>query len=147
MSAPVVDAHPPDAVIRGLNPVMCVVLRSPLGRLIGSLALLDFTGRHSGRRYRVPVGWHELGGAPFVLTPARWRVNFAGGADVLVHHRGRAQPMTGTLDPDADGVAPVVRDLLASGTPDRMIGMQISDGHQVTTADMRRLDRRIIRLT
>ena len=146
MNAPVVPALPPDTVLRVLNPVMRRVLRTPLGRLAGSFALLDFTGRRSGRSYRVPVGWYEVDGRPFVLTPAPWRVNFAGGAEVVVHHRGRAQRMTGTLDSDADEVARLVRALLASGIRDRMVGMEITDGHEVTADDMRHIDRRVVRL-
>lgn len=55
--------------------------------------------------------------------------------------------MTGTLVSDAEEVARLVRALLGSGLPDRMVGMQIADGHEVTADDMRHIDRRVIRLT
>lgn len=148
MSAPVVDAMPPAAFLRLLmNPVLRLVLSTPLGGRIGPLVLLEFTGRRSRQTYRVPVFLRELDDRTFVITPAPWRANFVGGAGVLVHHRGRARPMVGTLDPDADAAARAVRALLANGVPDRQIGMRISPGHEVTAIDMERLDRRIIRLS
>jgi len=71
MSAVVRDVRPPLAVIRLLNPIMRFVLRTPLGRVVRPFALLEFSGRRSGRRYRVPVGWHEFNGEPVVLTRLR----------------------------------------------------------------------------
>lgn len=144
---PVADALPPEALLRILNPIMVRFLEGSLGRLVGALALLEFTGRRSGRRYRVPVGWHEVGGQSFVLTPAGWRTNFIGGIDVLVVRCGRTHRMTGTLDDDADETARLVREALASGTRDRMLGMQVTKGHRVTSDDMRRLNRQLVRLT
>lgn len=143
----VVDARPPKAVIRILNPIMVQLLSGPLGPWLKALALLEFVGRRSGRRYRVPVGWHEVDGQQFVLTPAPWRANFIGGGDVLVVHRGETHRMTGTLDGDADEAARVVRAMLASGTGDRAVGMKVTTGMRVSGADMVRLDRRIIWLT
>ncbi|MEA2901513.1 MAG: hypothetical protein QOH36_1400 [Actinomycetota bacterium] len=139
------NAMPPPAVLAVLNPVMRVVLRSPLGRLMKPLALLEFTGRRSGLRYRVPAGWHQAVGAPVVLTPAPWRANFAGGAAVSVYHRGRKQAMTATLVTDPDVVASAVRAMLADGTPPRAIGLKIPAGHTVTAADVTSVDRAMIR--
>lgn len=147
MSAPVVDVLPPPTLLRVLNPTLRWALRTPLGRGAAGLALLQFTGRRTGRDYRVPVIWRELEGTPFVLTPAPWRANFAGGAQVLVHHRGRSHPMLATLDGDAEAAARAVRCLLARGVPDKQLGMRISADHTVDTEDMRRLDRRLIRFT
>lgn len=147
LDAPVLNALPPPLVLRLMNPVMRLVLRTPLGRRIDDLALLEFTGRRSGRRYRIPVFWRHLDDVDFVLTPARWQANFTAGTDVLVNLRGRARPMVGTLDPDAGVAARTVRELLACGVADRQMGLRISAGHEVTSDDMRRLDRRIIRFT
>ena len=62
MSAPVVDVLPPRTLLRLLNPTLRWALRTPLGRGATGLALLQFTGRRSGRHYRVPVTWRELDG-------------------------------------------------------------------------------------
>lgn len=146
MSA-VADLRPPAVVMRWMNPLLGQVLQTPLGGGIKALALLRFKGRRSGCEHRVPVCWHELDDVLFVLTPAPWRANFVGGAHVIVHHRGRAHSMLGTLDPDAEAAARAVRGLLASGVADRAMGLRISAGHEVTTDDMQRVNRRIIRFS
>ena len=97
MTAVVRDAHPPAVLVRVLNPIMRTLLRTPLGRLVRPFALIEFAGRRSGRRYRVPVGWHHADGVTVVFTPAPWRVNFSAGAPATVHYRGRTRPMTGMV--------------------------------------------------
>ena len=47
---------------RFINPFVKAVLRSPVHRLLsGSLVLLTYTGRRSGRRYTLPVMYAEQG--------------------------------------------------------------------------------------
>lgn len=47
-----------DGVVSRLNPLIAALLRSPLHFLLSpGLALLTVTGRHSGRRYSIPVGY------------------------------------------------------------------------------------------
>jgi hypothetical protein len=146
MTAAVLDARPPTTVIRVLNPVMRTILRTPLGRLVRPFALLEFTGRRSGRRYLVPAGWHEVDGLAIVLSPAPWRANFAGGLPVTVHRRGRALAMTGTLVSDPSVVAVTLRSLLDRGAAPRELGLKMPPGHQVTAADVVAVDRAVIEL-
>ena len=145
MTATVRDARPPAALVRVLNPIMRVVLRTPLGRLVKPFALLEFSGRRSGRTYRVPAGWHDADGVRVVLSPAPWRANFAPSAPVVVHHRGRSQDMTGTLVSDPAEVARYIDALLVGGTPARQIGLHIPTGHTMSEADVLHVDRQIIR--
>jgi hypothetical protein len=145
MIATVRDARPPAALVRVLNPIMRVVLRTPLGRLVKPLALLEFRGQRSGRTYRVPVGWHNADGVHIVLTPAPWRANFTPSAPVVVHHRGRALDMTGTLVSDPAEVARYIGTVLLGGTPARQIGLQIPTGHTISEADVVHVDRQVIR--
>jgi hypothetical protein len=43
-----------------VNPLARRLLRSPLhGLASGRLALITYTGRHSGRRYTIPVGYRS----------------------------------------------------------------------------------------
>jgi hypothetical protein len=60
---PIVRSFEPTAGFRACmrfgNAFMRPLLRSGLGRRIDDLALLSFTGRKTGRRYTVPVGYHE----------------------------------------------------------------------------------------
>jgi F420H(2)-dependent quinone reductase len=70
------------------------LLRSPLHRLAsGSLLLLTYHARRSGRRFTVPVMYAEHDGTLtiFVGHPERkkWWRNLRGGAEVEVRLRGR----------------------------------------------------------
>ncbi|MER6798469.1 hypothetical protein ABT262_41770, partial [Amycolatopsis mediterranei] len=81
----VVEWHqPPAPLVKTLNAVLRAVLPSPLGRGVGEFMLLAFAGRRTGRRYRVPVTAHGDAQGRCALTPAGWRLNFRGGADVDV---------------------------------------------------------------
>ena len=145
MSAVVRDARPPGIVVRVLNPLMRALLGSRAGRRMKNVALIEFNGRRSGRQYRIPVGWHHAAGTSFVLTPASWRTNFAGGRSATVHHGGQVQPMVGTLVTDAAEVADAVQAVLDNGTPGRRLGLRIPTGHRVLPADISAVDRAIIR--
>ena len=70
------------------------LLRSPLHRLAsGSLLLITYRGRGSGRRFTLPVMYAERDGTLtiFVGHPERkrWWRNVRGGAEVEVRLRGR----------------------------------------------------------
>ena len=145
MSAVVRDARPPGIVVRVLNPLMRGLLGSRVGRRMKNVALIEFSGRRSGRQYRIPVGWHHAAGTAFVVTPASWRTNFAGGRSATVRHGGEVQPMVGTLVTDAAEVAEAVQAVLDNGTPGRQMGLRIPAGHRVLPADISTVDRAIIR--
>jgi F420H(2)-dependent quinone reductase len=55
--------HAPFVVMnRVVNPAIRMLLRSPAHRLAsGSLALVTYTGRESGRQYTIPVGYKDEG--------------------------------------------------------------------------------------
>lgn len=118
--------HPPDAVLKTINPILRRALPTPLGGLIGDFMLLRFTGRKSGRRFAIPVSAHELDGNLYAVMEARWKYNFRGGADVEVSHRGRTTMMRGVLLTDAGEVSDIVHRLaIAYGAKkaQRMMGM------------------------
>src|SRR5258708_28489078 len=82
-STPVEPAHPPAAMLRVSNPVVRLLLRSPVGGpMRKQFMVLRFTGRKTGRRYHIPVVSHRPGGELYSLTDARSRHNFRAGADV-----------------------------------------------------------------
>lgn len=84
-----------------VNPAMMGILRSPVhGALSGSLMVLSFTGRKSGRRYSIPVGYMEEGGKLYVFSHAPWAKNFAGGAPVSVRLRGQERQGTAQIVED-----------------------------------------------
>ncbi len=50
--------RPPDAAYKVINPLMGLLLRSPLHGPLGKrLLLLEYTGRKSGKRFRLPVAY------------------------------------------------------------------------------------------
>jgi len=73
------------------NPIMKAILRSPLhGLLSGSMMLVTYTGRRTGKTYTMPVNYVEIGDAVLVTSlPERsWWRSLRGGAPVLLHLRG-----------------------------------------------------------
>ncbi len=107
--APIEGAEPPEKLARVVNPAIKVLLRSPLHRLVSKhLMLLTFSGRKTGNTYTVVVGRHEVDGALVVPTGTvgrRWRLNFRGGAPVVVTIEGRRRPGRGELVEDPEEVA------------------------------------------
>lgn len=138
------DTKPPALLVRVMNPILRFVLRTPLGRVIRPFALLEFSGRRSGRLYRVPVGWHSISTGPAVFTPAPWRANFVGGIHVVVRHGGRRQTLSGTLDVDPERVAIAMQQLADRDGSLRAIGVTIPPGHRVTAADVIAVNRAVI---
>src|SRR5206468_12338216 len=58
-----------DRLMTRLNPVVAWLLRSPLHPLLsGALMLLQVTGRRTGRRYWIPVGYQRDGSTITVLV-------------------------------------------------------------------------------
>ncbi|HKY15286.1 MAG TPA: hypothetical protein VJM33_10215 [Microthrixaceae bacterium] len=141
------DVRPPMLLVAILNPILRVVLRTPLGRLVRPFALLEFDGRRSGRHYRVPVGWHEINSEHVVCTPASWRANFRDGIAVTVTFRAHRQELIGTLVDDPEFVAGALQCLTDQRGSLRRIGIDIPPGHRVTAADVRAVDRALIRFT
>ena len=116
------------------NVVMRPLIRSRMGAHMHDLAVISFTGRKTGRRYAVPVGYQELDGQGLILTAAGWKANLRGGADVEVVHDGRTQPMRADLIEDADEVADVYVALLQrlGRKKATQIGLRISGDHMPT---------------
>ncbi len=83
-----------DGVLSRLNPVVAAVLRSPLHPLISrGLLLLTIMGRHSGRRYSIPVGYQRDGDDILVMVSEarrkQWWRNYYEPAPIEVRLRGR----------------------------------------------------------
>ena len=99
MTSTVKRSVPPPALVKMGNPLVRILLGSPLhGVLDGSFLVLHLVGRKTGRRYDIPVGYVDMEGRLAVVTVARWRVNLRGGADVEVTRHGRLRPMHALLD-------------------------------------------------
>lgn len=141
------DATPSEAFLRVFNPVVRSALRSRLAPVLRGFALVSFHGRRTGRPYEVVVTWHELDGQVYVVTPARWRANFAGGAPMLMRHSGVEVPGSGRLETDPELVAGVMNRLLASGEPPRAFGLKMPAGHRLTADEVTAVNRAIVTFT
>ena len=93
-----------------VNPTLSAIIRSPLHRLVsGSLMLLIFEGRKSGRRYSIPVGYLQEGRRIYVFSHSAWAKNFTGGAPVGVRLRGELRRGRAFMLSDPAEIDTVVR--------------------------------------
>ena len=112
--SPPAPKAPPAALFRVINPVMGAVLRSPLHRAVsGRLMRLEFTGRRSGRRYALPVGYVRSGDELLTGTEKGWKANFRGGGPVTVWLDGRPRQGSADLIEDAAGLGEAYRRIAA----------------------------------
>lgn len=142
----VVEWHqPPAPLVKTMNVVLRRVLPSPLGRRVGEFMLLSFTGRRTGQHYRFPVTAHRDAEGLFALTPAGWKANFRGGADVEVTLAGRTTPMRGVLIEDEAVVARTYLDRITElglRRAGREIGLRFPAGRLPTLEEVAELARR-----
>ena len=88
------------------NPFMIWLIRSPFHRLLSkNFMVLTYTGRKSGKTYRVPLNYTRLGDklVTFSYRERTWWRNLRGGASVVLRLEGRDVPATSSvLEDDAD---------------------------------------------
>jgi hypothetical protein len=144
-TVPVVErVHPPRWLISHLvNPFARKMLR--LKSMIGDeVLLLRFTGRRSGRRYEIPVGYRRIDGRIGLLTNSGWRHNFRQGRDVEIVLRGETMRASASLLDEPLEVATIYAQLIAEhGLNDapRRLGIKINVDREPTVdelADMAR---------
>ena len=96
-----------------VNPTMAALLRSPLHRLLsGSLMLLSFQGRKSGKGYAIPVGYLQEGNRLQIFSHAGWWRNLPG-QRVSLRLRGREVRATARRIEDKGEIAAIVGTLVA----------------------------------
>jgi hypothetical protein len=137
-SNPITISHPPDAFLRVINPMMKLLLHTPLaGPARNQLMVVDFTGRKSGRHYSIPLSAHVIDGILYALTAASWKVNFRGGAPAQVLHDGKTTTMRGELIADKAHVADLYSrcaESYGAKRAERAMGLGFR-GHQLPTHD------------
>ena len=85
----------PEPLFAIINPIVRFLLKSRIHFLwSGSLMLITFTGRRSGRRFTTPVRYIRDGETVRCFTSAenQWWRNLRGGADVVLRIEGRDVP-------------------------------------------------------
>lgn len=136
---PAVDAaHPPEAMLKIVNPTLRLLLTTPVGGVVGDFMLVRFTGRKSGKKYAIPVSAHQLDGDLYVVLEAQWKYNFRDGADAQVSHRGKTRTLRGELITDRTTVAGITERLATAygaKKAQRLMGMTFRDDRLPTIAE------------
>jgi hypothetical protein len=140
MTSTVKRSVPPPALVKMGNPLVRLLLGSPLhGMLDDSFLVLHLTGRKTGRRYNIPVGYVDGEGKLTVVTIARWRGNLRGGADVEVTLHGRLRPMHALLEEDPAAVAVSYQAMIARigrNKAQHQLGISLPAGRAPTTLEL-----------
>lgn len=131
---------PPQRLVNLINPLVRTLLRSPLhAALDRAVLVLHLTGRRTGRRYDIPVGYVPLDGRFVVITQHTWRANLRGGADIEVTHAGHREPMHAALDETPASVAATLHtliDRIGWQAARRQIGLTLKAGRVPTIAEL-----------
>ena len=140
MTSTVKRSVPPPTLVKMGNPLVRLLLGSPLhGMLDDSYLVLHLSGRKTGRRYDIPVGYVDMGGKLTVVTVARWRVNLRGGADVSVMLRGCLRPMHALLEENPASVAvsyQAMIDRIGWKKAQRQLGISLPGGRVPTVLEL-----------
>ena len=142
-SAPSQRRRPPRFLFRFINPLFKLILCSLLHRLFSKrLMLLSFTGRRTGKRYTIVVGYADVGEALLLGTESAWKNNLRGGAPVRVRLRGRERPGTADVISDEAGMTESYgRMIAASPGYGRAIGVSLLPGGRPDPEDVARARR------
>lgn len=129
-------SHPPAAILRVVNPVLRLLLRTPImGAARQQMMVVSFDGRKSGRRYSIPLTAHRIDNNLFALTSAPWKVNFRDGAKAEVLLDGKSTTMRGELVRDRAIVADVAHRCAESygiKRAQRIMGLKFLDDRMPT---------------
>lgn len=82
-------------ISRLTNAAPMSVLHSPVHRLMsGRYAVIEFTGRRSGRTYRTPIAYVRDGSRVLLSTDSSWSCNLPDRPEVRLRLRGTRSPGT-----------------------------------------------------
>jgi hypothetical protein len=107
-SPAITTSHPPELLTRAFNPLLTLLLRTPLlGAARNRLMTVSFTGRKTGRHFSVPLSAHLVDGTLYALSGAnaKWKYNFRDGAEARVLFDGKTTTMHGELIEDTALIA------------------------------------------
>jgi hypothetical protein len=108
--------------------------------------VLRFSGRRTGRTYRIVVAWHDVDGRKVVFSSRPWARNLRGGAPIAVAHRGRWSHGIARLVEDPEVVAAAMQRVIDGGTKPRTLGLDVPAGHRLQADDIRATGRGMITL-
>ncbi len=138
-SPAVTISHPPEGLLRAVNPAVKFLLGTPLGGgLRRQMMVLNFTGRKSGKQFSIPVSAHRIDNALYALTSAGWTANFRDGANADVLHDGKTTTMRGELIRDPATVADLAHraaESYGATKAQRMMGLKFRDNRVPALAE------------
>ena len=116
------------------NPIMVWLLLSPAhGLLSGNMMIINYTGRVSGKPYRVPIGYLRAGETLHTVSYKRrkWWRNLRGGASVTLHLQGKNIDSRADVIEDDQGVVEGLKAFIGGNhQAARMLGVKISENGQ-----------------
>jgi hypothetical protein len=131
---------PSRLVLRMINPFVSMILRSPLHRMLSdSVLLLTFTGRKTGKRYTIPVGYTHEGDTLTLFSSKSWFKNLRGGSTVVVHLKGRGRTGRAEAIEDREAVLEAAQHLVAKYSlkkASRRIGLALDISPPPTTDEL-----------
>jgi len=134
------DPPIPEVAFRVINPLIKLLLRSPLHSLVSdSLMLITFTGRKTGEEYTTPVGYWMNDGRVIVTTHSPWWRNLEGGRPVTLRLRGGHREGIATPQPDPEVVATYIQESIDRRGVDaaRRLGIRIAGDRKPTLEELK----------
>ena len=119
--------HPPKFLMQVVNPLMRAL--AARGRAVQNFVLiLHYSGRRTGHRYDLPVGYRIVDGRVLLFTNSEWRHNFRGGREIEVTYDGHRRPAKATLIDKPEIVADVFQRRFAEmgSRAQRDLGVRVS---------------------
>ena len=121
------------------NAVPALVLASPLHRLLsGRYALVEFTGRRTGARYRTPVAYVRDGRRVLLSTDSPWWRNLIDRPEVRLRLRGRVVAGRARIVADEHEAALVLGALVRAVPGYRRPAGLAADGGRVSDEELLR---------
>ncbi len=130
--------------MRVMNRLPLFLLTSPVHGIVSrKLLALTFTGRKSGKRYTLPVGYAREGDTVLIGAAGPWWKNLRDGARVTVRLRGRERTGSAEVVADKAEMAPLYRTLLAQNpTHGRFVSIRREPDGMPNADDLERAVRR-----
>ena len=122
---------------RLLNALPALVLHSPAHRVLsGRYAVLEFTGRRTGRTYRTPIAYVRDGSRVLLSTDSPWWRNLLEQPRVRLRIRGREVVGSARVIDDDAAAAAALRELVERVRGySRPAGVQLTGG-RVTDGEL-----------
>lgn len=131
---------PSTRVLHAINPLVSLILRSPLHRLLsGSVLLLSFTGRKTGTQYTIPVSYTREGETLTIFSSKSWWKNLGSGSLVAVRLQGRARMARAEVIEDHASMLEAAERLASTDgytAVGRKIGLALDDGHPPSSIEL-----------